>query len=568
MTAMQFSDAIRAIKERLNIADICRRYVELRPAGGARFVAPCPFHQETKPSFSVDAEKGFFYCFGCQASGDVITFFAQINGLEIREAIAQLAEEAGISIEAGPGRAKSQGQERTQKQAMLALQDAAAAFFGACLEKSSECQAYLASRGVDKGIQERFGLGWAPRDWHGLELFLGRNGQDRGLAALSGLLGRSDNGNYYDRFRGRLMFPIRNLSNQVIAFGGRIIADEDEAKYINTSDTPIYSKKDHLYGLSQARRGISAKGHALLTEGYMDVLTLHQFGFDNSVGVLGTALTEEQIKRLSGFTSHIGLLFDGDRAGRKAALRACEMLLSRGLSCEVIMLPEGEDIDSLLKSAGPEAFEKLRTSAPDGLSFCISTLKALAPREAINWARTFLGHLQLPELAASYASTIAAKLGISESEFRSGLVPCAGKQSAQANQIRLCDRDTQIMVFAVRYPERLEDLRGLGADLALTQPRSRQFWDLIEQHGPEEVIYHLDERQRRFWQERRNPPAPPLDKADFELACLKRELDRFYAASHAASLQTALSGGSSESDFAADLQYLHAIRDVMRSNNE
>lgn len=569
---MQFGEAIKAIKERLDIAEIVRRYVELRPQGGAKFVAPCPFHQETRPSFSVDAGKGFFYCFGCQASGDLISFYARINGLELKEAVAQLADEAGILIDAGAawGNGKAARAERTQKQAMLAMQNAAADFFAANLVRPQgrECINYLRSRGVPKDISERFGLGWADRDWHTLDQHLKRLGYNPGLAHASGLLGQANSGACYDRFRGRLMFPIRNLSNQVIAFGGRIIADEDEAKYINTSDTPIYSKKDHLYGLSLARRGISAKGHALLTEGYMDVLTLHQFGFDNSVGVLGTALTEEQIKRLSGFTSHIGLLFDGDRAGRKAALRAAEMLLCRGLSCEVILLPEGEDIDSLLKGQGPDAFEKLRSHAPDGLAYCINTLRALAPREAINWARNFISRMQVPELVASYASRLAQKLGISESEFRSNLLPQAGRRTPTENKALLCDRDTQIMVFAVRYPERLEDLRNIGADLALTQQRSREFWDLIERYGPEEVIYHLDERQRKFWQERRNPPSPPLDKAELELSCLKRELDRFYAASHAASLQTALSDGASESDFASDLQYLHAIRDVMRSRNE
>ena len=188
-------------------------------------------------------------------------------------------------------------------------------------------------------VYKRQGLGWARRDWHSLDLALQRAGYDMRLAAEAGLVGRSDRGSVYDRFRGRLIFPIKNLSNQVIAFGGRIIADEDEAKYINSSDTPIYKKGEHLYGLAQARKGITVKGRALLTEGYMDVLTLHQFGYDNAVGVLGTALTPDQIKRLSGFTSQLTLLFDGDRAGRKAALRSCEMLLTRGLACTVVLMP-------------------------------------------------------------------------------------------------------------------------------------------------------------------------------------------------------------------------------------
>lgn len=570
---MRFGDAIRSIKERVSLVDVARRYVDLRPMG-TRFVAPCPFHQETKPSFSINAEKGLFYCFGCQASGDLIDFYAQINGLDFHESVMQLANEAGITIDSdydGNAGKSERKRERTIKQLMAAMHEDAARHFCGCLAKSPECKKYAEKRGLDPKIMERFGLGWAEHDWHSLEHFLKRLGYNADLAAEAGLLAKSASGNFYDRFRGRLMFPIRNLSNQVIAFGGRIIAEEDEAKYINSSDTPIYNKKEHLYGLAQARKGITSSGCALLTEGYMDVLTLHQFGFDNSVAVLGTALTENQVKRLSGFTSRVGLLFDGDRAGRKAALRSCELLLTRGISCSVIMLPEGEDIDSLLRSAGPDAFMELKAKAPDGLAFCITTLRELAPREAISWARNFLAHMQVRELVSPYASQLARQLGISESEFRDGLAAAPTgrwRPAAGIDSKRLCDRDTQIMLYAVRYPERLEDLRALGADLALSSQRSRIFWDLIEEYGPEEVVYHLDDRQKQFWLSQRKPDSPPRANGDFELACLKQSLDRFYAQTQAASLGAALGANISGRDFALDLQYLHAIRDAMRNNNE
>jgi len=570
---MRFGDAIQAIKERLSLVDIARRYVDLRPIGN-RFIAPCPFHQETKPSFSINADKGMYYCFGCQANGDLIDFYAQINGLDFHESIMQLAQEAGITIDSGSGGIHDKNKrkrERTLKQAMTAMHEDAAAHFAGCLSKSAECLEYARKRGLDPAIMERFGLGWAEREWHSLEHFLTQRGHDLNVACDAGLLSKSASGNFYDRFRGRFMFPIRSLSNQVIAFGGRIIADENEAKYINSSDTPIYSKKEHLYGLTQARKGITASGCALLTEGYMDVLTLHQFGFDNSVGVLGTALTENQIKRLSGFTSRIGLLFDGDRAGRKAALRGCEMLLTRGLSCNVIMLPDGEDIDSFLRGAGPEAFAALRDKAPDGLTFCINTLREFAPREAISWAQNFLAQMQVKELVSPYSSMLAQKLGIAEQEFRYSLVKAAtghGPIKSSIDNKKLCDRDTQIMLFAVRYPDRLDDLRSLGADLALTSQRSRAFWDLIEKYGPEEVVYHLDEKQKQFWLSQRSPDAPPRINGDFELACLKQGLDRFYAQTQAASLGAALGANVSDRDFALDLQYLNAIRDAMRNNNE
>ncbi len=571
---MRFEDAVKTVKDRLNLADMARRYLNLRQVG-SRFVAPCPFHQETKPSFSINPDKGLFYCFGCQASGDLIDFYGQINGLDFKESVLALAQEAGITVEFGPpgdSRGVDQKKERGIKQVMAAMHTDAAAHFAGRLAHSSECLAYAQKRGLSQAIIEKFGLGWAERDWHSLENFLARRGYDLNLACEAGLLSKSERGNIFDRFRGRFMFPIRNLSNQVIAFGGRIIANEDEAKYINSQDTPIYSKKDHLYGLAHARRAITANGSALLTEGYMDVLTLHQFGFENSVGVLGTALTENQIKRLSGFTANIGLLFDGDGPGRKAALRACEMFLARGLTCSVILLPDGEDIDSLLRGPGPEIFKKLIATAPDGMSYCVDTLRDFAPREAISWAKNFLGQIQIPELASPYATTLAQKLGISEQEFRGSLTSAQAarnKKFFSASERReLCERDTQILLYAVRYPERLDDLRAIGADLAITSQRGADFWNLIDQYGPDEVVHHMDEKQKNFWLSQRKPDAPPRVNGDFELACLKRSLDRFFASRQAAGLAAAMGAGVSGENFDMDMQYLHAIRDAMRNGNE
>lgn len=566
---MRFGDAIKAIKERLSLAEVARRYIDLKP-NGARLIAPCPFHQETKPSFYISDDRGTFYCFGCQASGDLIEFYSRINGLDFRETVMQLAEEAGIDIDADGPRTHGNQRSRSDKQIMLDMHNAAANHFMANLEADAPCREYISMRGIAPEIVERFGLGWAARDWHSLERFLGRMGFDLDLACEAGLVGRSANGGAYDRFRGRLMFPIRNLSGQVIAFGGRIIRDEDEAKYINSPDTPIYGKKEHLYGLAQARRAISAKGFALLTEGYMDVLTLHQFGFANSVGVLGTALTEEQIQRLSGFTSHIGLLFDGDKPGRKAALRAAALFLARGMSCSVIIQPEGEDIDSLLRKAGPDILEKLRAAAPDGLDYCINCLMEMSPRDAIEWARSFLGSMRVPELTSRYASRIASKLGLSEAILREKLSDKPARSSQpqrNAAEYRdLCARDTQIMILAIRYPERLETLREIGADLALTTDRARNFWSLLEEYGPEEACYHLDEKQKRFWHSQRGPEAAPRDSFDRELECLRQNLESFYARSQAASLRAAFAEPSDNRD--ADMEFLQAIRDTMRKENE
>ncbi len=578
---MQSRDAIRAIKERTNIVDVVRRYVELK-RNGPRWVAPCPFHQETKPSFSVNEEQGLFYCFGCHASGDIFDFYSRINGLDFKETLEQLAAETGISIDRGSGGARRQGEERerrSSRQQMLRMYELAAGHFAATLNgpDGAECRAYMEKRGLSQAIVQHFGLGWAKREWQSLADSLRRAGFDARMAMEAGLLGQSSNGRAYDRFRGRLIFPIKSLSNQIIAFGGRIIADEEEAKYINSADTPIYKKGEHLYGLAQARKGMVTKGRALLTEGYMDVLTLHQFGYDNAVGVLGTALTPEQIKRLSGFVSQLTLLFDGDRAGRKAALRSCEMLLTRGLACSVVLMPEGEDIDSLLRGSGREAFEELQAQAPDGLRFCVDVLKALAPRETVEWARNFLRQVEIPELVSPYVSRLAGHLQLSEADLREGLVQSRGAKTdkARPGASKLSPgralqniRDREIMMYAVRYPHRLTNMLELGADLALHSAVARQLWDKIENHGPEEVFHHLDQREKNFWCKCCGPEAAPRDNGDRELESLRHYLNNYYASAQKSSLSAALRANTGTGDFEADMDYLRALKETLEKGHE
>ncbi len=618
---MQRKDAIRHIKERVSIVDIVRRYVDLQ-RNGPRWAAPCPFHQETKPSFSVNEEEGLFYCFGCQASGDLFEFYGRINGLDFKETLEQLALEANITLDpwhGNKGKNANQGSfgqqqggqsaasKQSARQNMFRMYTLAEAHFMANLQgpDGQECREYMDRRKLSPEIIKTFGLGWAKRDWQALAAALQRAGFAEKDAIEAGLLGKSAKTQRgYDRFRGRLIFPIRSLANQVIAFGGRIIGEEDEAKYINSSDSLIYKKGDQLYGLAQSRSGITLKGHVLLTEGYMDVLTLHQFGYTNAVGVLGTSLTPEQIKRISGFTSNIVLLFDGDRAGRKAALRSCEMLLTRGLKSSVVLLPEGEDIDSLLHSAGVEAFEKLQQTAPDGLSFCIQVLRNMAPKDAVDWAKSFLKKVEIPELISSYTSKLATGLQLAEETLREtlsksrqgvqreGNSPAAqqahaggwqGQRSGHANghgphtpqgagQTRpltaAAMRDKQIMMYAVRYPHRLQDLRNLGADLALNSDVARQLWKKMEDFDPEEVFYQLNEREKTFWVQSRTGEAPPRDEGDKELIGLEKELESLHNTMQKSSLFAALRENANLGDFEADLDYLRVLQETLRRIDE
>lgn len=565
------SRAIQEIKQRLNMADLVRRYVELRRVG-PRWMAPCPFHQETKPSFSVNEEEGFFYCFGCQASGDLFDFYGRINGLNFRETLEQLAEETGVQLDAAAlSRDDRQREEAlSRRRQILRMHELAARHFAHNLTRSQgrECREYMEHRGISPAMIERFGLGWSLREWQALNTALRRAGFTDALGVEAALLGASDKDGQirtYDRFRGRLMFPIRALGGQVVAFGGRIIGNEDEAKYINSSDSPIYRKGEHLYGLAQARRAISQRNAIMLTEGYMDVVTLHQFGYEQAVGVLGTALTPDQIKRLSGFAANLELLFDGDRAGRKAALRACEMLLPRGLACKVILFPEGEDIDSLLRGHGEEAFEALRTDAPDGLTFCVQTLRGMAPRDAVDWAKNFLRQLTLPELMSRYASLLATGLGLTEEELRGRFAADRTRvrnapqtQGAAPADARNDTRDRQIMTFAVRYPHSLERLREAGGHLALEAFWAKTLWNKLESRDPETIALELDEKEKRFWILCRAESAP-LDNEEGELAALCRMLEtsRRAKAPFAAALQ------QNAADPEADGMYLHALQQTL-----
>ncbi len=570
----------QAIKSRLNIADIVRRYVTLRRAGN-RWVAPCPFHQETKPSFSVNEEEGFFHCFGCQASGDIFDFYARVNGLEFRDALEQLAEEAGVRLDDRKGVPDGASAKAAQtRRAGLKMYDLAAGYYSRNLAgpDGEACRAYLAKRRLTQEIIESFGLGWSSREWKGLADTLRRSGFPADEAVKLGLLSSSDKGSPYDRFRGRLMFPIRNLSGQAIAFGGRIIApDEEAAKYINSADSPLYKKGDHLYGLFQARRTISAKKSAMLTEGYMDVLTLHQFGYTNACGVLGTALTPEQVKRLAGFCSDLELLFDGDGAGRKAALRAVEMAMTKGLRCRVVLMPDGEDIDSLLQEQGTDAFEALRKSAPDGLDFCIRALGAGSPREAVEWVKNFLRQVEQPELVSPYVSKLARGLDLDEEELRrslpqsgrAALAPASPAPAARSGALKL---EGLLLDYVVRNPQHLPLLRDHGAELILSHPFSRSLWAGIAGCAPDyaadDIFNRLADKEKEFWIKHRM--AVPFgddikkepERSEQELSDICARLDLLCLDRQSKACAQAIQRTSSGADY--DVELLNALQEAVR----
>ena len=504
---------VEAVKARINISDIIRRYVDLKPVSG-RWMGACPFHQETKPSMSVNDEEGFFYCFGCQASGDVIDFYGRINGLDFRESLEQLAAEAGIELNNVP-RDPHAAERKARKQLLIDMHLESSQWFQRNLRLASgdTARRYLANRGMTQEMIEKFGLGYSPDDWHGLDNFLKTKGRTSDQGVEAGLLSKNDKGNIYDRFRGRLIYPIQNLSGRVIAFGGRIITD-GEPKYLNSSDTPIYKKGDHLYGLNLARSTMTRTKRAILTEGYMDVISLHQFGYTDSCGVLGTALTPDQVKRLAGFCSRVDLVFDGDGAGRKAALKSSRMILLQGVACKVVLMPDGEDVDSLLQSKGADGFDASMKAAPDGLDYCMTTLREkFAPREIIAWAKSFLSDLSDSSLRAYYLPRLAGGLGLSEADFRrdAGAMPPPRNTQQQPRQRQVSkprqakavgkdDADDRYFLrFPIQYPDYVPELANREFDRILRTDWAKALWEKLVNTQPGHVSSLLNEQEKGFY---------------------------------------------------------------------
>lgn len=367
-------DIIDRIRESTDIVELISGYVQLQRKG-SNYFGLCPFHPEKTPSFSVHPGKGIFHCFGCGLGGNVFTFLQEHDKLSFAEAARELAQRAGIAIPADRDRP-----EKTERyDALYRAVEFACEYYSRCLwegkgEEYERARQYLIERVIGQELAKAFRLGYAPDRWDGLVLGikkLDKNHQDLRDYIEAGLLLRSE-GRTYDRFRGRLMFPIFNLSGKPVGFGGRTLKeDTDEAKYVNTSQTPIYNKGGLLYGLHLAREQIRRRGECLIVEGYTDLMRLHEGGFTHAVATSGTALTTEQARILRRFCRKVVLVFDGDAAGSHAALRGGDVLLGADMDVQVVGLPVGHDPDSFISEEGPSAFGELLEKATDVISYRI-----------------------------------------------------------------------------------------------------------------------------------------------------------------------------------------------------
>src|SRR5690349_5187385 len=348
---------------RVDIVDVIQERVPLKKAG-RDWSARCPFHDERSPSFTVSPAKQFYHCFGCGAHGSAIGFLMNYDRLEFPDAVEELANRIGLKVPYEGGREAP----REDSSDLYNLLDAAAAFFRRQLDANERARAYFDGRGLDATMLARFNLGFAPDAWDALKNALGTSAQRIALLEKAGMLTSGERGSKYDRFRNRVMFPILDRRGRTIAFGGRVLVKEDTPKYLNSPETPLFHKGRELFGLWQVREAHQKIPRLIVVEGYMDVISLHQFGVPQAVATLGTATTRDHAEILFRQCADVYFCFDGDRAGRQAAWRAVESVLPRmrdGRQAFFLFLPDGEDPDSLVRKEGAAGIEqRLATAMP------------------------------------------------------------------------------------------------------------------------------------------------------------------------------------------------------------
>ncbi len=412
------NDVVEQIKDNCDIVDIVGRYVQLKRAG-SNYKGLCPFHGEKTPSFVVSPDKQIFNCFGCGKKGDVINFIQEAENIDFREALEKLGEIAGIEVNNGSGY-----RDKKKEELYNVSREAAIHFYKNLRRGANEGLKYLIGREISPETARKFGIGYAENGWRDLADFFKTRDIPKELGLEAGLLSEKKGGDPYDKFRNRLIFPIKNTRNKVIGFGGRAVSGE-MPKYLNSPETLIFKKKENLYGLDQAKNAIRKKNRAILVEGYMDVVSLADRGIENAVATLGTALTPEQARLIRKYTDTVILSYDSDDAGQAATMRGIDILKSAGLRVRILLLDEGKDPDEYIKKNGKEAFEKLTEKAVTDTEYIIDILKKKHDLKTTDGSIRFLEEasaklrkIKSPAEQATYIKYVSELSGIPESSLR------------------------------------------------------------------------------------------------------------------------------------------------------
>ena len=494
-------DIINEIKYRNDIETAVSQYVNLKRRG-KNLVGLCPFHSEKTPSFTVYPENGSFYCFGCGVGGDVFTFTGLIENLDYMESIKLLAERSGISL---PQDGYDDSMQRLKKKIYDINRDTARFFHSFLMSPGGKWALdYLTGRGLTVKTIKHFGLGAAPDSWDALIHHLKEKGYTESDMLAANVIGKSNRGGIYDRFRKRVMFPIINIRGNIVAFSGRAMPGDDKqgGKYVNTADTPVYKKSENLFGINFAKSVCSER--VILVEGNMDVISLHQAGFENTVAPLGTAFTTEQANLLSRYTKEIVLMLDADAAGQKAVRRASGLLENTGLSVRVVVVPDGKDPDEYIKKNGKERFAALLEGAVSDMEYKLLTaakdidlnsedgrLKYLAAAAEIIAATDDIMTRDI------YIGRLSEKYGVSRTALTTRVNELRKRNSRQKQKKEISDIIRPKFTKDDINPERRKSVKGTAAEETLIAVllKNPDFYKIaLDKLPPEKMLTSLNRR--------------------------------------------------------------------------
>ncbi|MBA2662236.1 MAG: DNA primase [Bradymonadaceae bacterium] len=464
---------IEQVLSRTDILQTVGEYVTLKRTGN-NYKGLCPFHGENSPSFFVHPSKGIFKCFGCGAGGNVVNFLMTIEGWNFPETVRHLADKFGIEIaEESDEEAEQSRRRREGKKLYLRIMTEARAFFEQTLEAEGGRAAlhYLRERDIDAVTSQAFGLGYAPQGWQNLFEHLVALGHKGPVLERAGLVIANNKGGYYDRFRHRVVFPVVDIWGNTLAFGARALSSEEQAKYINSPETPFYKKGEQLYGLDQAKKGIQKAEFALLVEGNFDVISLHGQGLDMAIAPMGTALTDEQARLLARYTKRVVIAFDGDQAGQDATLRCMSVLERAQIETLVIQFDELDDPDSFIRRHGPKALHEKIADAVPLVAWALDRM--LSPVEGASIERKLVALKEASELLADvhdtlswehYAQEISRRLAIEPRLLREYLKRPKANEEATRKAFVDAQRGAELenaeygaLVVLLDHPEWLED---------------------------------------------------------------------------------------------------------------
>jgi len=569
-------DAVAEIRDRIDIIDLIQGYVPSLKKAGRSFKGLCPFHQEKSPSFVVFPDSQNFHCFGCGKGGDLFTFYMLVENTEFRDALKELATRAGVTLDVTTAPAPEHDAHRRR---LIEANELATTFFSHVLAKAKQGEAgrrMVKDRGISPEMVERFRLGFAPESWSDLLNFLTSRDVPVDVAQEAGLLQVRDNGGHYDRFRNRLMFPIRDRDGDVVGFGGRAMGD-GIPKYLNSPQTPIFDKSSLVYALDLAKEPIRQSGEVVIVEGYMDVIAAHQFGYENVVASMGTALTESQAALVKRGSTRIVLALDADAAGQMATIRGIETMqdaldadvqpvpdaagvirFERKLKTQisVVDLPEGKDPDELIRKS-PDAWPGIVASARPFMDFTIETLTRSVdladPRQksaAVQQLAPLLQQIPDRIVQGHYISMLARRLGLEDRlvlaevrKARLGARPSAQRNGVTPDAVeQVARRSTEDYVVALflKHPDLTRDVVARIPIEELNDVRNRELVrvlrdESVSELAPEQIIVALDDHL--------------ADYAEFLLGTLEGRPEQFPGQIHRESEEMLIKLGRERFDF-------------------